>query len=477
MNFHSPIRMLTDSLRNFVTGLGTYRDPTTSSHYHYHELNRHELEQVYRSNPFARCIIDAPSEDATREWRDWQANEDQIEAIEALEKDLMIQRKMLQALVRARLYGGAAMVIGVENSGEVWEELDLERVGEGDLKFVVVMNRYELSAGPRIYDVMSPYYTRPEYYTVSTPTEGVDMMNPGMQGMVRIHPSRVIEFCGNDLPDWRLQPLGGNWGDSVIQTVDEILKDFGLTIGGIANMVNDAKMDVIKIPGLSNTLADKDAAKNLVERFMYANMAKSSINALLLDENEDWDRITTTFSGLPDLIDKFMTLVSGASRIPVTRFFGSSPGKGLAASGGGESDLHNYYDDIMSKQKTVYGPAMRVLDGCIVRSALGSNDPNIYYDWAPLYKPDPKAVADIAFTKAQATNLDVQMGLINEDALRAARINQLQEDGTYPGLDDAIEEFGEEPEVDPMEQNMQQAQLEQMQAQTKQIAAPANGGE
>jgi hypothetical protein len=80
-----------------------------------------------------------------------------------------------------------------------------------------------------------------------------------------------------------------------------------------------------------------------------------------------------------------------------------------------------------------------------VRSALGTYDPSIYYEWTPLYQPDPKELADIAFSKAQATNLDVQMALINEDALRAARINQLIEDGTYPGLDDAVDEFGAEP--------------------------------
>src|SRR5580704_17916370 len=79
--------------------------------------------------------------------------------------------KTKQAILRARLYGGAGMVLGVD-LGEAKDLLDLEKVGKDDLKFVVVLNRYELMAGPRIYNVDSPWYTRPEYYTVATPMFG-----------------------------------------------------------------------------------------------------------------------------------------------------------------------------------------------------------------------------------------------------------------------------------------------------------------
>jgi len=107
---------------------------------------------------------------------------------------------------------------------------------------------------------------RPEYYTVATPVFGFNNeatagkvttggRNAQIGSGVMIHPSRVIEFAGNELPDWRLIPMGGGWGDSVLQTVDEALKDVGLIVGGMANMVNDAKMDVVKIPDFSSQIA------------------------------------------------------------------------------------------------------------------------------------------------------------------------------------------------------------------------------
>ena len=51
-------------------------------------------------------------------WRAWQAEQDQIEALEETEKALNIKRKLEKALVKARLYGGAAIIIGVDGNME-----------------------------------------------------------------------------------------------------------------------------------------------------------------------------------------------------------------------------------------------------------------------------------------------------------------------------------------------------------------------
>jgi phage-related protein (TIGR01555 family) len=319
-------------------------------------------------------------------------------------------------------------------------------------------------AGPRIYDVDSPWYTRPQYYTVATPLFGFneqgDKTTKNFQASgdsafqvgsgAMIHPSRVIEFAGAELPDWRLIPMGGGWGDSVLQTVDETLKDIGLIVGGMANMVNDAKMDVIKIPNFSQNIATTEYANRLLARFAYANQSKSTVNSILLDKEEEWQRIQSNFGGLPNLLHEFFTVVAGAADMPLGRLMSSSSGRAMsgggAATGGGEADLRGYYDRITSKQKTDYSPRMAPLDEVLVRSATGTYDNSIYYDWNPLWQITDAEKAKIALDKVSAMKIEIEMGLLNEDALRKAWANQLIEDGTYAGLEDAIDEFGEEPE-------------------------------
>lgn len=500
-----------DNLVNFINSLGTAKDPSRQSQYYFQELDRFTLENAYRSDWIARIVIDAPAEDATREWRNWQASGPQIEALEEVEKEFKLQQKVKQWIQRARLYGGAALVLGIDDGHESWEEVDLDSVKKDSLKFIVVMNRYELMAGPRIYNVSSPWYTRPEFYTVSTPlfgfygepgstspgstyAQGVGMplsaglTNPlyarpygqtppaagGGQsnvvrlsrgpaggfggdpykqvtppfGMIRLHPSRVVELAGNELPDWRLAPMGGGWGDSVLQTVDESLKDWGLTVGSIANMTNDAKTDVVKIKDFTQKVQTAEYKQKLLDRWMVANLSKSTINALLLDTEEEWQRIQTSFGGLAELMREYMVVISGATGIPVSRLFGQSSGRGLGAgSSGGEQDMTNYYDRISQWQRNTVTPAMNVLNEVLIRSTFGNPIKSVHYEWAPLWQMSAAEKGKVWESKAHVYQIDVQQGLINEDALRRARINQLVEDGVYPGLEAAIDEFGEEPDI------------------------------
>jgi hypothetical protein len=362
-----------------------------------------------------------------------------------------------------------------------------------------VLHRYELNAGPRIYNVTDPYYTRAAYYTVATPMFGFEgeagttmpslpgqpplpppgsiskksipnvvpfgskrsspagvlqnypYTTPTNIGLTQIHPSRVLELPGNELPDWRLAPLGGGWGDSILQTVVDTMKDMTSLSRSIAAMVNDGKLDVVKIPDMALSLNNEGYKNKLIERFALSAQTKSVISALLLDKEEEWQRVATNYAGLPQILHEYLTLIAGAADIPVSRLFGQASGRGLmggSTGSSGESDLRNYYDNCANKQKNEIAPRMGMLDQAIMRSALGREDPNVSYEWNPLWQLDEDTKAKIAFQKAQATQIYATIGIINEDALRQGVVNQLIEDGTYPGLDDSVEEYGAEPEED-----------------------------
>lgn len=105
----------------------------------------------------------------------------------------------------------------------------------------------------------------------------------------------------------------------------------------------------------------------------------------------------------------------------------------------GESDLRNYYDRLSAIQEIEMEPAMARLDECIIRSALGTRDPDIYYDWAPLWALSEKEQADIFKTKADGARAIAGTGtsppLMPIDALSDALVNTFVEDGSLPGLE------------------------------------------
>jgi phage-related protein (TIGR01555 family) len=448
-----------DSFVNFLSGLGVPgRDKRTGASFQFVPLNDLELETLYRDSWIAGKIIDCPADDATREWRSWQARPNQIENIEALEKSFDVRRKMRDALILARLFGGSVIIMGVDGQGDPTQPLDVERVKKGSLKFLHVAAPKALGTGPIITDVMDPFYGYPEYFTRNIvgqarrpppipagnvlPTSSlIRGETPGsstnVSDMFVVHPSRVILLRGKGLPDPTIWSSGGPWGDSVLQRISESINDATAIFGTSAALVNEAKVDVIKIPGLSQHIAGEEYQKKLTARFTFANVMKSTINTIILDKDEDWTRITQDFGALPEMMRMFMLIVSGAADIPATRLLGQSPA-GLSATG--ESDIRNYYDRIASDQENDLTPTINRLDEVLIRSALGDRDPSIYYEWNPLWQTSEAEKATIGVQKANAFKIDNDAGLIDPEALRIGRQNQLIEDGTYPGLEQALED-------------------------------------
>lgn len=68
------------------------------------------METTYDTSTWFGKIIDIRADDATREWRSWKAEQDEIEDLEGLEKRLGVQAKINQALKWADLYGGAVII-------------------------------------------------------------------------------------------------------------------------------------------------------------------------------------------------------------------------------------------------------------------------------------------------------------------------------------------------------------------------------
>lgn len=429
-----------DSLANFVTGMGTSKDKNTSTMFSITNLDRSQLEIAYRGDWISKKAVLIPAKDSTREWRNWLSDDKDIEAIEDLENELQIQNKVYQAMWKARLYGGAGLLLGTNDSSGLENELNLETVGKDGLKFVHVVSKWDMSAGPIDWAVDSKFYGLPSYYTRAN---GV-----GTEVGGRVHPSRVIRFIGDEIPD--LNQAQG-WGDSILQGVMDAVLAAGSVSQAGATLIQELKMDIIKIPDLSASMSNKEYESRLLARFGAANIAKSLYNILLLDKEEEWARIEANLTGLPDTLKMYLLIASGAVDIPATRFLSQSPA-GLSATG--ESDIRNYYDKCKSEQNTVIAPALQVLDELIVRSALGTFKPgDVVYTWRPLWQMTDKEKSEIAKAKADVYNIDLTAAQLPPNVIRDARINQLIEDGTYPGLEQILDDYGPLEDLDEVEED------------------------
>lgn len=401
-----------DGLVNVVTGMGGHESKRTHNVWQMAMLGAwQELDAAYQSNWIARKICDIPAEDMTREWRRIKCKD--AEAITAVEKSMMISGAVQTAIVWARLYGGSGMLMITDQ--DLTKPLQLNRIKKDSLKRILVLDRWDMSAMKiNSWDVLKSNYLLPEFYSVKG-------------GNLSIHHSHFARFTGERLP-LRYMAQTQGWGDSVLRKCIEDVTDMVAAKNGISELMQEANVDVITRNGLTDELAT-DQDEDIIKRYTMFRMMKSAFQMALLDGEEQYDRKTLNLSGVAPIIEQFMTWISGAADIPVTRMFGTSA-KGLNATG--EGDDKNYNNSIRAQQKSYLEEPLMTLDQVLVRSALGYYPDDYSYIWNPLSLPN-----DLESAQAQRLRAETHIAYLDANIVQRSQVmRELQASDEYQ-YDDA----------------------------------------
>lgn len=414
-----PQRKNYDGLVNVASGLGTAKSKRSKNTFQYDMLNTwQQLDAAYQTNWIAQKIVDIPAEDATREWR--RIKSDGAEDVVALENALDVQCKVQEALSWARLYGGAGILMVTDQDLE--KPLRPELIKKGSLEQLIVFDRWDLSAGVlNTIDVLSPNYMQPEYYTLRGGTQ-------------RIHWTHLVRFYGKKLPRRWMERTQG-WGDSILRKCIDDVADTVAAKDGIAELMQEANVDVIKNEGLADDLAsDQDDA--IIKRYETFSQMKSVVNMALLDGDETMERQTLNLSGVAPIIEQFMTWISASADIPVTRMFGTSA-KGMNATG--EGDDRNYNNSIRATQTSHLTGPMRYLDEVLVRSALGNMPESYSFEWNPLQQINALESAQAEHLRAQKNTMYLDGNIVQ----RSQVMRELQASEEYQFDEDKLDELEE----------------------------------
>ncbi len=421
-----------DGLENLVAQLGTEQDKRAHSKFVNNKRlslkgNEEELNAMYRTDWLAGKVVDIIPDDMTREWREFtgEIEPDTVKILVDEEDRLDLSGSFNLAHKWARLYGTAYIVMSIDDGQTPDKPVNLDNIKEGSLRHIKVVDRHRInnSEVTPIQDPLNSNFGMPEFYRI-------------VDTAVKIHHSRVLRFDGVMLPFNEFQRNDYN-SDSVLSRLYEALINLNTTATGASSMVFETNVDIMKVKGLMGYLQTSDGEALLRKRFTLAGMMKSFNNMMLLDTEEEFDSKTNTFSGLPDLLDRFGLFLSAASDIPATRLLGSSA-SGLNATG--EGDLKNYYDTVRSAQKKEYKPKLDYFDEIMIRSLGLPEDTDITYEFNSLFQMTPKELSDMQFVNAQRDALYLDRGVVTEEIVA----KELKQDNTYTNItDDYIEELEE----------------------------------
>lgn len=412
----------TDTLTALAGGLTDTRSKFKGATYTAVTYTDQQLLSAYNGSALVSRVVDMPANDSTRMWREWQAEAEQITKIEAVENDNEIQLKVQDGIIDARLFGDGYLFI--DDGTDPEEPLDPET--SPGLRFLVKVDRWQISEGTYDYDPMSVNYNRPSYY---------DLMG-GDTTLLRIHPSRIVHLIGRKR---RSYGVSARLGQSVVEAMFDDLKAYDAVIANVADMTFEAKIDVFAVQGLMNKVQDPSELAAITDKYALTAYMKSVNGMIVRDmDEEDYEQKTLSFATLPDIIDRFQMAASGAAKIPRSRLFGVQTG-GLGDAG--KSDTVDYYDGIKSSQENEITPAMRVLDDLVVKTALGSIPEDVHYNWRSLWQLDDKTKQEIGTAISNRYVSLYEKGVFPVELAFKQAVNELTEAGVAPGLEEAAKEW------------------------------------
>lgn len=432
-----------DGYKNMLNKYGTKND--VSEHYRFESgapIADVELTINYEENGLFSKIIDIPSDDAVSSGFSYGLSDMDMEKyINDSLDELDFEEKASTAIKWSRLYGGALMVMVIDDGGELTDPVDRDNIR--GIEELLVFERPIVTP-----DYSSIYQTKvgekkskfgmPEFYNIS----------PVYGSSFRVHESRCLLFKNGILPSTSMMTEYRFFG---IPEYVRIHKDLQRTVtshGNGVKLLDRAVQAVYKMKNLAELLTTDDGEDKVLKRLEIIDMAKGIINSIAIDaEGEDYDYKSITFTGVKDIIDATCNMLSAITEIPQTKLFGRAPAGENAT---GESDMENYYKFVNKIQKLNLKNNLGTLIDIIliVGKYKGKFEkiPDYVLKFNPLWSLSEaeqanmdKTKADTEYVKAQTAQVYVDMQALDASEIR----KRLAESGEFT-INDILDEEDED---------------------------------
>jgi len=428
-----------------MSGLGGASDGNANgSGWFMRPISQAEIEASFRTSWLSRKVHTIPVTDQVRPWRSWSATPDQITAIEAEERRLGLRQKVRKALLWARLFGGSALIMGIDGD-DPRTPLDVTKVKKAGLSYIHVLSRHEITITQINLDPGSMSYGEPLTYNVNTGGT-----------LFPVHPSRVVRFTNSDLPD-NITFAEQGWSDPLLVSIRDVLVNADGAQGNFAALTSKARTSTLSTPNLTSLISTKQGEADFIKKTRLVKQFESIFHLNIVsgpgksgDTGETWTNEAFSFANIPEMGTWFIQMVAGAADVPMTRLSGMSPG-GMNATG--DSDTANYWTMLDAGRELDLRPRLEMIDEALIRSATGARDPQIWFNFLPFEVDTEATRAANAKLRADAINTLAQSNTVPSEVLAKAVKGLLIDGGEYPGIEDAYSEWeaagGEFEEINP----------------------------
>lgn len=448
-----------------------------------------QLTGLYEGNGLFSKIIDTPAEEALKHGFDLNLKSDELNAIveDALD-DLEWEERAATAIKWARLYGGALIVMLIDDGRGLEEPVDWEhirsidelRVYERSIVQPDYASLYQQDYGGKGVGNRVSKFGQPEYYYVSS-----------IYGSFKVHESRCLVFRNGVLPEQTSNATYLFWGMPEYVRIRRALRETVTAHTDSVKLLERSVQAIYSMKGLASLLTTDDGENQVLKRLQLVDTSRGLLNSIAIDsEGEQYDFKTFQFSGVKDVIDATCNMLSALTNIPQTILFGRSPA-GMNATG--TSDFESYYNFVEKIQRLMLKRNLRTLLDVVFRAGIASGDvaeePDYKLEFKPLWSLSDTEQATVDQTKAQTALVKAQtaQAYVDMQALDPTEVRRRLASDEEFDVEDIISEddeddllqslLGTEPstmsDVEAAQKNIEQGQAPGGEEQSATVAPTA----
>lgn len=448
-----------------------------------------QLTGLYEGNGLFSKIIDTPAEEALKHGFDLNLKSDEVNAfVEDALDDLEWEEKAATAIKWARLYGGALIVMLIDDGRGLEEPVDWEhirsidelRVYERSIVQPDYASLYQQDYGGKGVGNRVSKFGQPEYYYVSS-----------IYGSFKVHESRCLVFRNGVLPEQTSNATYLFWGMPEYVRIRRALRETVTAHTDSVKLLERSVQAIYSMKGLASLLTTDDGENQVLKRLQLVDTSRGLLNSIAIDsEGEQYDFKTFQFSGVKDVIDATCNMLSALTNIPQTILFGRSPA-GMNATG--DSDFESYYNFVEKIQRLMLKRNLRTLLDVVFRAGIASGDvteePDYKLEFNPLWSLSDTEQATVDQTKAQTSLVKAQtaQAYVDMQALDPTEVRRRLASDEEFDVEDIISEddeddllqslLGTEPsamsDVEAAQKNIEQGQAPGGEEQSSTVAPTA----
>ena len=404
------------SFNNNVLKLGVSDTALSSAEYLCDMITfqRMAITNTYHGSWIFRRIIDKVGQDMWRAGISIESSTDPSDIKRVYKRLARLRPELIWVTQQARLYGGAAALIMVDDGSDSLEKpLNLRAIKKGTPIQLWGTDRwFGLSTSSELVtNYKSRDFNTPKYYNFYIDNVRED----GQSSNLKVHHSRVLRFVNRRSTRLINTKLNG-WGISELEHIFQDLMIHENAKNSAGSLIEKALLEIVYVDGMRGMMQGLSTGSSAQQTALAGQLASlqnfRTNNLVLMDKANEYQNFSYSFSGLSELLETQRDIMAGAAEMPKVLLYGDTKG-GLTSDSPAEMEF--YAGTILGKQEDMLRPVLDKLLP-VIYATEGVELPNdLDYDFESISGTSQSQKLELLRDTINAVNTLTENGLMTHE--------------------------------------------------------------